>query len=322
MDLRSKLVTAAAGAAVAVAAFALAAPAARAQQTAYAIANGGTTLITFNTSNPLAATAVGNFSLNGAATFLDAIDFRPLNGQLYGYLDATDTLYSVNLANASLTAVASGMGASATNTFNLGMDFNPTIDRVRVVTDSTQNLVYNPNSSAAPTVTNPLIYPAGDPGANSARGPLIIENAYSNNIALSGLPTTQYAIDYGTDTLVTLANNAGTLNTIGSLGVNVNDERPLVGFDIFTSILGVNTAYAVLDTTIGSSPSLYTINLGTGQATSVGAIGGGFNQVYSLAVRPSAAGTFIPEPGTFALLGAVAPAAGAFLLRRRRRRGA
>jgi hypothetical protein len=218
-----------------------------------------------------------------------------------------------------LTAVASGTGASATNTNLLGMDFNPTIDRVRVVTESGQNLVYNPNSAAAPTVATDLFYPAGDPGANAPLGVRIIENAYSNNIAGSGLPTIQYGIDYGLDSLVTIANNAGTLTTIGSLGLNINDVAPFVGFDIFTSGFGVNTAYAVLDTTTGNAPGLYTINLATGQAMSVGAIGGGFTQVYSLAVRPSQ--QIIPEPGTIALLAAGGIAPLGAVLRRRRGRG-
>lgn len=298
---------------------ALCAAPARAQQTAFAIANGGTTLITFNTNNPTGATRVGNFTLGGVATFLDAIDFRPLAGQpgqLFGYLDATDTLYRVDLSTAALTAIASGTGASATNTNLLGMDFNPTIDRVRVVTESGQNLVYNPNSAAAPTVATDLFYPAGDPGANAPLGVRIIENAYSNNIAGSGLPTIQYGIDYGLDSLVTIANNAGTLTTIGSLGLNINDSAPFVGFDIFTSGLGVNTAYAIFDTTAGSAPGLYTLNLGTGQATAVGAIGGGFKQVYSLAVTPSQ--QVIPEPGTVALLAGALASVGAPLLRRRR----
>lgn len=307
------------------AALVLAAPV-RAQQSAFAIANGGSTLITFNTNNPTGATQVGNFTLGGVATFLDAIDFRPLNGQLYGYLDSTDTLYTVNLADASLTAVASGMGASATTTSLLGMDFNPTIDRVRVVTEAGENLVYNPNPPGSVTAATALMYAPGDPGPNPALGARVIENAYSNNIALSGLSTIQYGIDYGTDSLVTIANNAGTLNTIGALGVNINDSLPFVGFDIFTSVFGVNTAYAVFDTTTGLSPSFYTVNLtgpNAGKATQVGAIGGGFTQVYSLAVRPSAAGSFIPEPGTIGLLlGAAAPAGGAFLLRRRRRSAA
>ena len=285
-----------------------AATSARAQQTAYAIANGGTTLITFQTNNPGAAVAVGN--VNGANTFLDGIDFRPLNGQLYGYLDSTDTLYTVNLTTATLTAVASGTGASATNTNLLGIDFNPTIDRVRVVTDSTQNLVYNPNNANPPTVATSLFYAAGDVNQNS--NALIVENAYSNSTAGS-FSTVQYGIDYGLGTLVTIANNAGTLNTIGSLGIGLNSNS-YVGFDIFTNFTGINTAYALLDTTAGFTPGFYTVNLGTGAATSVGSVGN-FTQVYSLAVKP----TLAPEPTSVALtlLGGLA-----FVARGRKRRSA
>jgi hypothetical protein len=296
-------------------------PAARAQQLAFAIANGGTTLISFQTNAPGAASARGNFTLNGQSTFLDAIDFRPQTGQLYGYLDATDSLYLVNTANASLTLVASGSGASATNTNLLGMDYNPTIDRVRVVTDSGQNLVYNPNSSAAPTVNTPLFYPAGDPGANAPLGARIIENAYDRNIASAFLTTTQYGIDYGTDTLVTINNNAGTLTTIGSLGLNINDSAPFVGFDIFTAyggVNGVNTAYGIFDTTPGAAPGFYTVNLGTGAATSVGAIGGGFTQVYSLAVTPTSAVAPEPTSAALALLGSGGLAMVGIARRRRR----
>jgi hypothetical protein len=279
---------------------------AHAQQTAYAIANGGSTLIKFDTSNPGAAVAVGNF--NGGATFLDGIDFRPLNGQLYGYLDSSDTLYAVDLNTATLTAVASGAGPSATNTNLLGMDFNPTIDRVRVVTDSTQNLVYNPNSNAAPTVATSLFYGAGDVNANS--NALIIDNAYTNNIAGLFGTSTQYGIDYGLGTLVTIANNAGTLGTVGSLGIGLNGNS-FVGFDIFTNFTGINSAYALLDTTAGFAPGFYTVNLNTGTATSVGSVGG-FTQVYSLAVAPAQA----PEPASLALLGL--GGLSAFVVRRRK----
>jgi hypothetical protein len=303
--------------------------AARAQQTAYAIANGGTTLIRFDTANPTAAVAVGNFS--GGATFLDAIDFRPSNGQLYGYLDATDTVYTVDLATATLTAVATGTGTGATNTNLLGIDFNPTTgggtgNLFRLVTDSTQNLVYNVTAPGSPTVATSLFYPAGDVAANNPLGGVhVIENAYTNNL-LGAATTQQYGIDYVTGSLVTIANNAGTLgtvgNTLGNLGVSINQSAPFVGFDIFTSFAGIDTAYAVLDTTAGTAPGLYTINLSTGAATSVGAIGGGFTQVYSLAVTPTA----VPEAGTVSLLllGALsaASAGAAPMLRRRKRLGA
>lgn len=262
---------------------------ASAQQSAFAIGNGGSNLLRFQTNTPGAAVVGPAFNLNGQNTFLDAIDFRPLNGQLYGYQDLTDSLYTVNINTGALSLVASGTGASATNTQQLGIDFNPTVDRVRVVTDSGQNLVYDPNTSNPPTVNVPLFYAPGDVGNNTLGGPLIIDNAYSNNIANAGLPTTQYGIDYGRDTLVIINNNAGTLFTVGNLGV---DTDFYTGFDIFTGPTGTNSAYAILGN--GLLSSFYSINLGTGAATLIGSFASSLNQqIYSLAVVPTAA---VPEP--------------------------
>ena len=116
----------------------------------------------------------------------------------------------------------------------------------------------------------------------------------------------QYGIDYGYDTLVTIANNAGDLATVGSLGI---DTDTMSGFDIYTAPNGTNTAYAIL-----GSNKFYTINLGTGAATQVSSNFGAFTGVYSLAVTPSVAA---PEPGSacLALLGLLP---GAAWLRRRR----
>ena len=98
--------------------------------------------------------------------------------------------------------------------------------------------------------------------------------------------------------LVTVANNAGTLNTIGSLGVSpLTDE---LGLDI-SGTSGV--AYASLQS--GPNSVLYTIDLGTGLATSVGQITSG-NLIRDL--------TVVPEPTTAAVLGL----GGLALLRRRR----
>jgi hypothetical protein len=261
---------------------------AHAQQTVYAIGNGGASLLRFESDDPANVTVVGNFG--GAGQFLDAIDFRPATGQLYGYLDSADAFFTVNLATAELTLASVGPSGAPTNTFQLGLDFNPTIDRARLVTDSDQNIVFNPVAGTAGAFTD-LFYGPGDP--NFDADPNIIENGYTNNVVGSGT-TQQYAIDYGLDLLVTLANNSGVLGTVGPLGV---DTDIYTGFDVFTAAGGVNTAYALL----GDTPGFYSINLSTGAATLIGNLGF-TSQVYSLAVVPIPA----PAAGLMVGLGALA----------------
>lgn len=277
---------------------------------AYSIGDGGASLLRFDTANPNSATRVGFFG--GADSFLDSIDFRPATGQLYGYRDATDTYFTVDLATGALTAAGTGAGAP-TNTFLLGMDFNPTIDRLRVVTDSTQNIVFNPVAGTAAPFT-PLFYAAGD--VNAGLTPRVIENAYTNNIV--GLGTTQqYVLDYDLNVLATLANNAGTLNTIGNVTLNgvVFDFNEYVGFDIFTAPNLANTAYALLSSA-NTGPTLYTLDLSSGALTTVGTIGGGagnsFGLTYGLAVVP------VPEPTALAAMAIGLGTLGLAAFRRRR----
>jgi len=107
-------------------------------------------------------------------------------------------------------------------------------------------------------VDKPLTYATTD--SNASKNPNVTAAAYTNNRA--GVTSTQlFVIDYDLDVLA-LQNppNDGTLNTIGSLGVNFS---PIGGFDIFTDAQGTNTAFAV------SGANLYTINLSTGAATKV-----------------------------------------------------
>lgn len=257
---------------------------AQAQQTVFAIGNGGGSLVRFQSDNPANVTVVADF--NGAASFLDGLDFRPATNQLYGYLDSTDSFYTVDLGTGALTLASVGASAAPTNTFQLGIDFNPTIDRARIITDSAQNIVLNPNTGTVSAATN-VFYGVGDVNENTS--PSIIDNAYTQSFAGS-TSTKQYAIDYGIDALVTVANNAGTMLTVGPLGVNTDIYT---GFDVYTTPGGVDIAYAILAGP-GGAPSFYTIDLTSGAATLVGSLGFG-NQVYGLAV--------IPSPGSLAVLG-------------------
>lgn len=265
----------------------------------YSIANDGTTLVRFDSSSPGAVTTIGSFS--GATTSLSGMDFRPADGQLYGFNQASSGIYRIDTGTGATTLISTS--STAITSPRLGIDFNPVPDRLRVVAPSDQNLRINIANGAA-TVDSTLAYAAGD--ANQGTNPSIRDAAYTNHDRDPATGTTLFYIDTLLDILVTTSNpNGGVLNTVGALGLDADDFS---GFDIFTEN-GTNTAFASF--TVGGQAGLYTINLATGAATPLGAIGA--RELYGLAVAP------VPEPGSLALLAAAG--AVAFSARRRRLSG-
>ena len=232
----------------------------------------------------------------GAGESLLAIDFRPLTAQLYG-LGSSNAVYTLDANSGAATRVGSGF-TNPLNGGSYGFDFNPVIDRIRIVSDANQNVVAHPlTGNANVAVTTPVAFAAGD--VNFGKDPNVVHHAYNGNIlGALGTATQLRAIDSNLDILVTQANNAGTLATIGALGV---DATNVGGFDIGTS----GRAYAIFaDVLLGASRA-YTIDLRTGAATSLGGIG---IVVSGVAVQP------VPVPAALPLFGAALIA----LARRRR----
>jgi hypothetical protein len=239
------------------------------------------------------------------------IDFRPANGLLYAFLSnggATGSLVTINPFTGVMTTVAPGVDLPNGN-FQ-GVDFNPVADAIRTVTSSNQSRRYNPTTGAVNGTDTPPAYAVGDP--NQGQTPQISNVAYTNNFAGAG-STTLYGIDSALDVLVMIGSlngtpispNAGTLTTVGALGVNAPGFG---GFDISGATA---TLYAVI--TASNATGLYTINPATGAATFAGLIGAGTSTLNGLSVLPAA----VPEPSTWMML--AGGLGGLMMLRRRRR---
>lgn len=250
----------------------------------------------FNVANPIGVETPR--AVTGIATgeTLVAIDRRPQNGILYGlgYNSAAFTLqlYAINsdtsvataigttgsfVAADGVTVVPVGTGAAT----RFGMDFNPTVDRIRVVTsdgltgNGGQNFRINPNTGAF--VDGDLGGATGsvtglnmDGGINVAGTPSSVqETAYTNNVASTTI-TTQYTLDAGTDALcIQNPPNAGTQTVCQTLTSTVSS---VAGFDIAPGVNATtsNTAVTagnglgVVTLTGAVTQSFATINLANG----------------------------------------------------------
>jgi len=240
----------------------------------WALGTDGTSLVSFDLATPGTATTT---ALGGDGTRLDAIDVRPATGEVFGYDDDGDRYFTLDPASGALAAASTE--ASPTSTRSLDIDWNPTIDRMRTVSEADENIVYNPETgTASNAATVPLFY---DEPTSS---PAVVANAYTNSVA-GATTTTQYVLDHQTNALATLANNAGTLTTVAAVTL---DGAPLdfsadAGLDILTAEDGANTAYALLN--VDGRSGLYTIDLTSGAATLIGEFDGGLGTLSGLAVQ-------------------------------------
>ncbi|MBB6503363.1 hypothetical protein F4693_000312 [Sphingomonas endophytica] len=231
-------------------------------------------LVTFDSTKPGAFTS--SIKITGTNSSIAALDFRPLNGTLYG-LGTDRIVYTINTLTGAATAASSVLGIDGTV---FGFDFNPTIDRVRIVSNAKNNYVYNPNDGAltgAPT-TSTLGYAAGD--ANAGRDPGVSAAAYTDSsFGAPGTSTQLYVIDTDLDVLAKQNNNGGVLTTVGALGLDLGSRT---SFDI-----------AGDEAFVFNGTSLYNVNLATGALSSLGETP---RQLFGIAVAP------VPEPATWAMM--------------------
>lgn len=271
------------------------------------------------TSEGAPAAAAANLStVTGLAAgdALVGIDLRPLNGRLYGLgFNAgagTVTLYHLTFGLPNTLAFAVGAPVAFSVPVagpDFGFDFNPTVDRIRVVTSAGQNFRLNPNTGAGVDSDanggNGLTMDGAITGATS-----LVGTAYTNDTVYATV-TTQYTLSSASDALYVQNppnNGVQTLPLPLTLNGNALDFSNEAGFDIAYGVgntaVASNTPVtgtALASLTVGGVTSLYRIELGSGATSLVGDFGG-------LAVRDIALG---PAQGTAHALDAT----GASLLR-------
>jgi hypothetical protein len=261
----------------------LAAPAALAMghagTTGYALAEDGATLAV------MADLAVpGEVETYALETPLRAIAYRPVTDQLMGYADGA--IYEVDPMTGALTDTGATFRDDAViGAGPVAFDVNNQIDAVRAVGSDGSNLVYFPKgfgdgderANSVRRFTD-AFYADGD--ASAGAEPLIFANAYTNAVpGGTASSTAQYALDARANALVTLANNAGELATVGLLTVDgaAVDVIAMGGFDIVSEAEGADLAYAILQIDGEDNAGLYLVDLGSGALTPLGDLGmGGF----------------------------------------------
>jgi hypothetical protein len=189
----------------------------------------GNQLVQFNAATPGTLITIGQVTGLQPGENILGIDFRPATSELFG-LGSSNRLYKINRTTGAATVVGPQFPILLTGT-NFGFDFNPTVDRIRVVSDSGQNLRLNPNNGAV-VVDGDL-----NPGT-----PRVTAATYTNSFGVAAT-TTLYDIDIVTDRLLIQSNP-----NVGTLGV---DFDPVNGFDIASNALSPQNdavaAPAVLD---------------------------------------------------------------------------
>jgi len=229
-------------------------------------------ITTFDSATPGQATAPVAITGLVGGDALVGIDRRPsftaANGLIYGIgvSGGVGRLYTINATTGVATAGAVltnsiGGGVLSITGASFGVDFNPTVDRLRFVTDTDQNFRINPDTGVT-VVDGTLAYAGTD--TNAGANPQVVGAAYTNNFA-GATSTVLRDLDANLDILaIQNPPNSGTLNTSVALGVNFG---PVAAYDI-SGLTG--TPYAALVPAGAAGSSFYT--LGAGGATLVGAV--------------------------------------------------
>lgn len=218
-------------------------------------------LVKFNAKDPRDIRSARVITGLPQGVTLRGIDFRPLTGDLYG-VGTDNVVYRVNPQTA--IAVLEGPAYTPASTGKaFGIDFNPVVDLIRIVSDADENGAANPD--AGTLAVNGTLNPAGNQ---------IVGAAYENSSfsAMKPAATALHVVSAATDQLFTQnPPAAGTLTMPRNLRVR-GAGRIDVGLNAGFDIVGANNVGFLSNVESGRT-QLYTVDVPTGRATSLGQVG-------------------------------------------------
>jgi Domain of unknown function (DUF4394) len=228
-------------------------------------------LVRFDADSPQRTRDLGKVRNLTGDQSLVGIDHRVQDGKLYGVGNAGG-IYTLGAGDARATKV--GQLTVALSGTSFGVDFNPAANRLRVVSNTGQNLRHNLDDAAAtmpplagmtmadgvlnvpPATTTPVMGIAGA--------------AYTNNDLDPNTATTLFDLDTAADQIsVQSPANGGALAPTGKLLV---DAGPVAGFDIYSrNAFGAtqsNHGFATIS--VLGRYSFHKVSLLTGRASRIG----------------------------------------------------
>ena len=245
-------------------------------------------LLVFDTGAP--ATILATIAITGLqpGETIKTIDFRPLDGQLYG-VGSTSRLYRIHMTTGAATALGAGPFTNpALNPNAMGHGFQSELRVGWVMSTELRNVMIDPET--ATQIDFDPSTPAVDQDGGSNDGHF----AYADNFL--GAADSQLYLLHGNSLLrIVFARGIGGGQFLGATSVTF---QTVDGFDI-----APHADEAFIIGTVGGIQGLYTFDLSTRAATPVRLVGSGSLQVRALALQARPARLWAVT--TFTLFGGV-----------------
>jgi truncated hemoglobin YjbI len=247
-------------------------PAAAHAEYLYAI-DSRAVLATFDTERPGAVLSLVVVRGLAPGETVLGLDFRPANKRLYA-LGSSSRIYVIDPPTGQASAIGEGSFSPALEGTKFGFSFNPTVDRIRITSNSGQNLRVHPDTGVVAATDGALNYADGST-------PGVVASAYTNSVA-GATATTLYNFDLGKKAIVTQAPpNDGTLSVAFALPEGA-DFSEVTGFDIVPNSM---RAFLATRENGAARTQLYEVDLGAKTATLAGTAGV-LDQISAITIAP------------------------------------